>query len=47
MQMPLYKTNNGLQGLYRCGCGSFRWVDIPRDTNTVQTPVCHGLNGKV
>lgn len=30
------------QCLYKCQCGSFRWVELPT-TTTVQTPVCHGF----
>lgn len=27
--------------LYRCQCGSFRWVSLPK-TTTAPIPICHG-----
>lgn len=28
--------------LFKCRCGSFRWVPLP-DTTAMHAPVCHGI----
>jgi hypothetical protein len=31
-----------LFGLYRCGCGNFRWERMSRTAPTTVVPACHG-----